>query len=60
MLWIVIICTVSAVFGAVMILLLTQLFPLARGTAAGLRAALAGVEQATAAPLPGIAEFFKA
>ena len=31
-LWIVIICTVSAVFGTVMILLLTQLFPLPRAT----------------------------
>jgi proton glutamate symport protein len=58
-LWIVIICTVSAVFGALMILLLTHLFPLARGTAAGLQSALGGVEQATATPLPGIADFFK-
>lgn len=35
-LWIVIICTASAVFGTVSILLLTQLFPLPRATAAGL------------------------
>ncbi len=34
-LWIVIVCTVSSVFGAVAIVLLTRLFPLARGTAQG-------------------------
>jgi Na+/H+-dicarboxylate symporter len=58
-LWIVIICTLSAVFGAVMILLLTHLFPLPRATAAGLQTALAGIENKTPASLPGIAEFFK-
>ena len=58
-LWIVIICTASAVFGALSILLLTSLFPLARGTAEGLRTALAGVEQTAAGPLPGISDFFK-
>jgi proton glutamate symport protein len=58
-LWIVIICTASAVFGAVMIVVLTKLFPLARGTAAGLQAALAGLEQKSSAPLPGVADFFK-
>jgi Na+/H+-dicarboxylate symporter len=58
-LWIVIICTVSAVFGAVMTVLLTRMFPLARGTAASLQTALAGIEQKTSAPLPGIADFFK-
>jgi proton glutamate symport protein len=42
-LWIVIICTASAIFGTVMILLLTHVFPLARGTASALQAALAGV-----------------
>ena len=57
--WIVIICTVSAVFGALMILLLTHLFPLPRGTAAGLQAALAGVEQKASGPLPSVADFFK-
>ncbi|HEX6742271.1 MAG TPA: cation:dicarboxylase symporter family transporter [Sphingomicrobium sp.] len=56
---IVIICTLSAVLGALAILLLTRAFPLPRGTAAGLQAALAGVEQKSAAPLPGIADFFK-
>ncbi|HEX3423420.1 MAG TPA: dicarboxylate/amino acid:cation symporter [Sphingomicrobium sp.] len=58
-LWIVIICTVSAVFGAVVILLLTRLFPLSRSTAAGLQTALAGIENKAPASLPGIAEFFK-
>jgi proton glutamate symport protein len=58
-LWIVILCTASAVFGVVMILLLTDLFPLARGTAGALQSALAGVEQKAAVPLPGIADFFK-
>jgi Na+/H+-dicarboxylate symporter len=59
MLWIGIICTVSAVFGAVMTLLITALFPLSRGTAAGLQSAIASVEQKAAGQLPGIAEFFK-
>jgi Na+/H+-dicarboxylate symporter len=57
--WIVIVCTASAIFGALSILLLTHLFPLARGTAHGLQAALAGVEQKASAPLPGVADFFK-
>jgi Na+/H+-dicarboxylate symporter len=57
--WIVIVCTASAVFGAVMTRVLTMLFPLARSTAAGLQAALAGAEQKSTAALPGIAEFFK-
>lgn len=58
-LWIVIICTVSAVFGTLAILLLTKLFPLPHATAAGLQSALAGIENKTPASLPGIAEFFK-
>ena len=58
-LWIVIICTASAVFGAVAALALTAMFPLARETAQLLQVALGNVEQATAGPLPGAAEFFK-
>jgi proton glutamate symport protein len=58
-LWIVIICTASAVFGAVATLLLTSLFPLSRATASGLQSAIASVEQKATGPLPGIAEFFK-
>ncbi len=57
--WIVIICTASAVFGVVSTILLTRFFPLARGTAQLLQTALAGVEQAATGPLPGAAEFFK-
>jgi len=58
-LWIVIICTISAVFGAVVTILLTRLAPLARGTAHALQGALAGVEQKSSGPLPGIADFFR-
>jgi len=58
-LWTVIFCTASAVFGAIATLLLTHVFPLAHSTAAALQQALAGVEQKTAVPLPGIADFFK-
>ena len=57
--WIVIVCTASAVIGTLAIMLLTHAFPLPRGTAAGLQAALAGVEEKASAPLPGIADFFK-
>jgi proton glutamate symport protein len=58
-LWIVIVCTASAIFGAVAILLLTAAFPLPRGTAESLQSALAGVEEQASGPLPGVAEFFK-
>jgi Na+/H+-dicarboxylate symporter len=58
-LWIVIVCTISAIFGTLMILLLTHLFPLPRSTATGLQSALAGIENKAPASLPGIAEFFK-
>jgi Na+/H+-dicarboxylate symporter len=57
--WMVIICTASAVFGAVMIELLTRVFPLGRSTAAALQGALAGAAGKSSAPLPGIADFFK-
>ena len=58
-LWIVILCTLSAVFGAVATVLLTRIFPLARATAAALQAALSGVEQKSSGPLPGVADFFR-
>ncbi|MBW0006836.1 MAG: cation:dicarboxylase symporter family transporter [Sphingomonas sp.] len=58
-LWIVIICTASSVFGALAVVGLTEAFPLARGTAALLQQALSHVEQQTSGPLPGAAEFFK-
>jgi Na+/H+-dicarboxylate symporter len=58
-LWIVILCTASAVFGAVAILLLTHVLPLGRETALALQSALAAVEQKSSGPLPGVADFFK-
>jgi proton glutamate symport protein len=58
-LWIVIICTLSAVFGALSTLALTDVFPLSRGTALLLQEALGHVEQQASGPLPGAAEFFK-
>ena len=58
-LWIVIICTTSAIFGAVSVVLLTDMFPLGRETAQLLQAALGQVEQTASGPLPGAAEFFK-
>jgi proton glutamate symport protein len=58
-LWIVIICTASAIFGAVMIELLTGLFPLPREAAQALQAGLANVIQPASGPLPGIADFFR-
>jgi len=57
-LWIVLICTASAIFGALAILFLTQMFPLPRETAMGLQTALAGIEK-SAAPVAGVADFFK-
>jgi Na+/H+-dicarboxylate symporter len=58
-LWIVIICTISAVFGAVVTIMLTRIAPLSRETAGALQHALAGVEQKSSGPLPGVADFFK-
>ena len=58
-LWIVIICTASAIFGAVSVVALTEMFPLSRDTAKLLQSALRNVEQVAAGPLPGAAEFFK-
>jgi Na+/H+-dicarboxylate symporter len=58
-LWIVIICTASAVFGAIATVLLTHAFPLSRDTAQLLQSALGSVEQKASGPLPGAAEFFK-
>jgi Na+/H+-dicarboxylate symporter len=58
-LWIVIICTASAVFGAIATVVLTHAFPLSRETAQLLQGALGNVEQKASGPLPGAAEFFK-
>jgi Na+/H+-dicarboxylate symporter len=59
-LWIAIICTLSAIFGGLMIELLTSTFPLPRETAAALQGALSGVDQSAASgELPGVLDFFK-
>ena len=59
-LWIVIICTASAIFGALMIELLTGLFPLPVAQAQAMQAGLAGLDQTSATgPMPGVADFFK-
>ncbi|QIK79883.1 dicarboxylate/amino acid:cation symporter [Sphingomonas piscis] len=59
-LWIVIICTASAIIGAVMVKLLTGAFPLPEAAAAGLRAGIAGVAgTAASAPILGAADFLK-
>jgi Na+/H+-dicarboxylate symporter len=58
-LWIVILCTASAVFGAVAAVVLAHAFPLARSTAALLQGALGHVEQTASGQLPGVADFFK-
>jgi proton glutamate symport protein len=58
-LWIVLVCTASSVFGAIAAVALTWVFPLSHGTAALLQGALGKVEQTAAGPLPGAAEFFK-
>lgn len=58
-LWIVLICTGSAIFGAISVIALTHAFPLPRETAELLRGALGGIEQKSPTALPGAAEFFK-
>jgi len=59
-LWIVIVCTASAIFGTLMIQFLTGLFPLPEAAAQALRAGLSGIDPATAsAPVPGVADFFR-
>ena len=59
-LWIVIICTASAIFGTIMIQLLTSSFPLPQSAAQALQAGLTGIDQqAAAAPVPGIMDFFR-
>jgi proton glutamate symport protein len=58
--WIVILCTASAIFGAICIVLLTGAFPLSRYAAEGLRAGL-GADGGDPGPaVPGAADFFKA
>ncbi len=59
-LWIVIVCTGSAILGMALIQLLTGLFPLPQAAAQALQAGLAGLDQGAAQPqMPGIADFFR-
>jgi proton glutamate symport protein len=59
-LWIVILCTASAIFGAVAVVALTGAFPLPHEQAQAMQAGLAGLDQSVASgPIPGAIEFFK-
>lgn len=59
-LWIVAVCTASAIFGVVAMQVLVGLFPLPQSAAEALRAGLAGVDSAAlSAPIPGIGDFFR-
>ena len=58
-LWFVIVCTASAIFGTLMMMLLTDMFPLPQDAAEALRVGLAGIDPtAASAPIPSIADFF--
>jgi Na+/H+-dicarboxylate symporter len=58
--WFVILCTGSAIFGAVMVRLMTGTFPLPLAQAQAMRTGLAGLDQSVAAgPIPGALDFFK-
>lgn len=57
--WVVAICTASAVIGALLVMLLTGAAPLGRDIALQLQEALGRIEQPGSGPLPGIADFFK-
>jgi Na+/H+-dicarboxylate symporter len=57
--WFVIVCTGSAIFGTLMMMFLTDIFPLPQAAAEALRVGLAGIDpSAASAPVPGIADFF--
>ena len=59
-LWFVILCTSSAIFGAVMLRVLTGVFPLPHDQAQAMQTGLAGLDQSVASgPIPGALEFFK-
>jgi len=59
-LWIVIVCTASAIFGTIAIQLLTALFPLSGEAADALRAGAAGIAAAPGGAVPGAGEIFRA
>ena len=59
-LWFVIVCTSSAIFGAVMMSLLVRWFPLPQGAGEALQAGLAAIDQSTSSPpIPSVADFFR-
>jgi Na+/H+-dicarboxylate symporter len=59
-LWIVILCTASAIFGAVAVVMLTGAFPLPHAQAQAMQTGLAGLDQSLASgPMPGVLDFFK-
>ncbi|GAA4743770.1 glutamate/aspartate:proton symporter GltP [Sphingomonas daechungensis] len=59
-LWIVILCTASAIFGAVAVTLLTGAVPLPEAQAQAMQAGLAGLDQSVASgPMPAAIDFFK-
>ena len=58
--WFVVVCTLSAVFGTLAMTLLLSLFPLPATAAEALRAGLAALDPAAvSAPVPQVADFFK-
>ena len=58
--WFVIICTSSAIFGAVMMLVLTAAFPLPEAAGQALRTGLSAIDAtAGGAPIPSVADFFR-
>ena len=59
-LWIVIVCTASAIFGMAAMQLLTTLFPLSAEAAAALRSGLAGLAPTPPGAMPSIGDFFAA
>lgn len=58
-LWIVIVCTASAVFGAIAIQLLISAFPLSGGAAEALRAGVAGLGAPPEGAVPKVSDFFR-
>ena len=59
-LWFVIVCTASAIFGALLMPVLLQFFPMSQGASEALRAGLAAIDPgATSGTVPAVADFFR-
>ena len=58
--WIIVVCTASAIFGAVAIETLTAAFPLSAGASDALRAGAAGLGAPPEGAVPGVVDFFRA